>query len=294
MALVRCEKHNIPYNDSNPRGCPACAREEGGDNQATIMAELARASRRVDAISEPLPPLETVAAPPTPVETAVRSIKRPVLLFGIPAVLLLMVLLMRLTGPRFVEQPSPVAEASEIRPLTLVPGQPIAVLFAQLGAQQPQVHPSVRRIQRYYYGADLIFDTVNDVLYSFEIQVPNRIWRGLRVGLSQQEAQGAMALLGTATTTGPQTITPNEIGDYLVFPSLEQRPRRTITTEVRPPNGCYDVTVDVQPRSIGNVFDDGQSYTAIGRRGDTPSWTVTRIQVASRSMAGPLSGPPEC
>ncbi len=294
MALVRCEKHNIPYNDSNPRGCPACAREEGGDNQATIMAELARASRRVDAISEPLPPLETVAAPPTPVETAVRSIKRPVLLFGIPAVLLLMVLLMRLTGPRFVEQPSPVAEASEIRPLTLVPGQPIAVLFAQLGAQPPQVHPSVRRIQRYYYGADLIFDTVNDVLYSFEIQVPNRTWRGLRVGLSQQEAQGAMALLGTATTTGPQTITPNEIGDYLVFPSLEQRPRRTITTEVRPPNGCYDVTVDVQPRSIGNVFDDGQSYTAIGRRGDTPSWTVTRIQVASRSMAGPLSGPPEC
>lgn len=294
MALVRCEKHNIPYNDSNPRGCPACAREEGGDNQATIMAELARASRRVDAISEPLPPLETVAAPPTPVETAVRSMKRPVLLFGIPAVLLLMVLLMRLTGPRFVEQPSPVAEASEIRPLTLVPGQPIAVLFAQLGAQQPQVHPSVRRIQRYYYGADLIFDTVNDVLYSFEIQVPNRTWRGLRVGLSQQEAQGAMALLGTATTTGPQTITPNEIGDYLVFPSLEQRPRRTITTEVRPPNGCYDVTVDVQPRSIGNVFDDGQSYTAIGRRGDTPSWTVTRIQVASRSMAGPLSGPPEC
>lgn len=294
MALVRCEKHNIPYNDSNPRGCPACAREEGGDNQATIMAELARASRRVDAISEPLPPLETVAAPPTPVETAVRSMKRPVLLFGIPAVLLLMVLLMRLTGPRFVEQPSPVAEASEIRPLTLVPGQPIAVLFAQLGAQPPQVHPSVRRIQRYYYGADLIFDTVNDVLYSFEIQVPNRTWRGLRVGLSQQEAQGAMALLGTATTTGPQTITPNEIGDYLVFPSLEQRPRRTITTEVRPPNGCYDVTVDVQPRSIGNVFDDGQSYTAIGRRGDTPSWTVTRIQVASRSMAGPLSGPPEC
>ena len=294
MALVRCEKHNIPYNDSNPRGCPACAREDEGDNQATIMAELARASRRVDAISEPLPPLETVAAPPTPVETAVRSIKRPVLLFGIPGVLLLMVLLMRLTGPRFVEQPSPVAEASEIRPLTLVPGQPIAVLFAQLGAQQPQVHPSVRLIQRYYYGADLIFDTVNDVLYSFEIQVPNRTWRGLRVGLSQQEAQGAMALLGTATTTGPQTITPNEIGGYLVFPSLEQRPRRTITTEVRPPNGCYDVTVDVQPRSIGNVFDDGQSYTAIGRRGDTPSWTVTRIQVASRSMAGPLSGPPEC
>ena len=294
MALVRCEKHNIPYNDSNPRGCPACAREEGGDNQATIMAELARASRRVDAISEPLPPLATVAAPPTPVETAVRSMKRPVLLFGIPAVLLLMVLLMRLTGPRFVEQPSPVAEASEIRPLTLVPGQPIAVLFSQLGAQPPQVHPSVRRIQRYSYGADLIFDTVNDVLYSFEIQVPNRTWRGLRVGLSQQEAQGAMALLGTATTTGPQTITPNEIGDAWVLPSLEQRPRRTITTEVRPPNGCYDVTVDVQPRSIGNVFDDGQSYTAIGRRGDTPSWTVTRIQVASRSMAGPLSGPPEC
>ncbi len=294
MALVRCEKHNIPYNDSNPRGCPACAREEGGDDQATIMAELARASRRVEAISAPPPLPETVAVPPTPVERAIVGKKRPVLLFGIPTVLLLMVILMRLTGPRFVEQPSPVAEASEIRPLTLIPGQPIDVLFAQLGTQPPQPHPSVRRIQRYYYGADLIFDTVNNVLYSFEIRVPNRIWRGLRVGLSQQEAQGAIALLGTATTTGPQTITPNEIGAYLVFPSLEQRPRRTITAEVRPPNGCYDVTVDVQPRAIGKVFEDGQSYAAIGRRGDTPSWAVTRIQVASRSMAGPLSGPPEC
>ena len=294
MALVRCEKHNIPYNDSNPRGCPACSREEQGDDQATIMAELARASRRVDAIAEPLPLPEPVEEPPIPMEVVVGGKKRPVLLFGIPAILLLIVVLMRLTGPRFVEQPSPVVEASEIRSLTLIPGQQITVLFAQLGTQPPQPHPSQPRIQRYYYGADLIFDAVNDVLYSFEIRVPNRIWQGLRVGLSQQEAEGAIALLGTPTTTGPQTITPNEIIGYLVFPSLEQRPRRTISTEVRLPNGCYDVTVDVQPRAIGNVVDDGQSYVAIGRRGDTPSWAVTRIQVASRSMAGPLSGPPEC
>ena len=71
MALVRCEKHSIPYNDSNPRGCPACAREEKGDDQATMMAELARASRRVEAIPEPPPPPEPVAEPPTPMEVTV-------------------------------------------------------------------------------------------------------------------------------------------------------------------------------------------------------------------------------
>ena len=45
MALVRCPKHQIPYNDENPRGCPACAAETEEGGQASIMKELARRSR---------------------------------------------------------------------------------------------------------------------------------------------------------------------------------------------------------------------------------------------------------
>src|SRR5689334_15677328 len=42
MALVKCPKHKIPYNDANPRGCPACALEKEGGGH---MQELARASQ---------------------------------------------------------------------------------------------------------------------------------------------------------------------------------------------------------------------------------------------------------
>ena len=44
MAVVRCPIHRIPYNDSNPRGCPACAQEKEG-GAADVMQELARASQ---------------------------------------------------------------------------------------------------------------------------------------------------------------------------------------------------------------------------------------------------------
>jgi hypothetical protein len=293
MALVRCDKHNIPYNDANPRGCPACAREQRGDDQATVMAELARASRRVDAIPEP-PFVEPVTAAPDAEQSFEVRKKRPVLAYSIGAVVILAFILRQIMGPQFEEQVDPVIDPGEIRPLTLFPGQRVEVLFAQMGARQPQPHPSASRLQRYQYGQDLIFDAINNVLYSIEIRVPNRTWQGLRVGVSVQQAQGAVALLGTPTEDSTQTRSPTEVGGYLVFPSLAQRPVRTISTQVRPPNGCYDVTVELRPRTIGILTDDEQRYAAVGRPGDAVKWAVTQIQVVGRSMPGPLSGPPVC
>ena len=293
MALVRCDKHNIPYNDANPRGCPACAHEKGGDDQATVMAELARASRRVDAIQEP--PFVESLTPATDAEPSYEVRKKgPILAYGIAAVVVLAFILRQIMGPQFEEQVDPVIDPGEIRPLSLFPGQQVQVLFAQLGTQLPQPHPSASRLQRYHYGQDLIFDMINNVLYSIEIRVPNKTWQGLRVGVPMQEAQGAVALLGTPTEDSSQTRSPTQVGGYLVFPSLAQRPVRTISTQVRPPNGCYDVSVELRPRTIGILTDDEQRYAAVGRPGDAVRWAVTQIQVVGRSMSGPLSGPPVC
>jgi len=38
MALIRCPKHGVPFNDDNPRGCPACALEKEGGEQAQVSA----------------------------------------------------------------------------------------------------------------------------------------------------------------------------------------------------------------------------------------------------------------
>ncbi len=87
------------------------------------------------------------------------------------------------------------------------------------------------------------------------------------------------------------------LGQFLrqiVFPSLDQRPMRTLSAPVRPPNGCYDVTVELRPRAIGILNDGDQQYAAVGRSGDALSWAVTRIVAVARSVQGPLSGPPAC
>ncbi len=298
MALIRCPKHDIPYNSANPRGCPACAREEGGEDQATMMAELARASRRVDAIAdiqlpEPDPDPGLVLPEPTG-GIATLAKKRPALLIGVSALIGLVFILTRLMGPRLVELPDPATNAGEIRPLSVFPGQDVTVLFAQLGTQPPEPHPSVRAIQRYTYGEDLIFDAFNGTIHALEIRVPNRIWQGLRVGVSQQEAEGAVALLGPVARNEPTAAIPQELGPYLVFPSLDGRPRRILSTQVRPPNGCYDVTVEIRPRAIGTVPDGGLVYAAVGRKGDALSWVITSIRAVEPSVRDSLSGPAPC
>ena len=291
MALVRCPKHNIPYDNANPRGCPACARDRGGDDQAAIMAELARASRRVEVMPDLSPPEpEVVIEEPEPI----ARWRRPFMLYGVPIVLLLLFLLVRFTGPRFIDRPHPAPFAGQVLPLPLFPGQPVTVLFAHLGAQPPRSHPTAANIERYQYGTDLIIDAINGVVYSIQLRVPNRNWQGLRVGMSETETRGALALLGTVRDEGAATLTPDQIAGYQVFPSLAARPSRVFSARVRPPNGCYDVRVTLQPRVIGVVVDGGQRYVAVGRRNDVPLWVGTEVQVVSRSVAGPDAGGPVC
>src|SRR5262245_31854169 len=67
MALVRCPIHKIPYNDENPRGCPACALEKEGGGEAQVMQELARA------VQGPRRTTGTQAPPTEPVEPPRRS-----------------------------------------------------------------------------------------------------------------------------------------------------------------------------------------------------------------------------
>ena len=247
MALVRCPKHNIPYDKANPRGCPACARDRGGDDQATLMAQLARASRRVDVIPDVLPAEpDVLLEEPEPIAWW----RRPFVLYGVPIVLLLLFLLARFTGVRFIDQMHPAPFSGQVLPLPLFPGQPVTVLFAQLGVQPPRSHPTAANIERYQYGTDLIIDAINGVVYSIQIRVPNRNWRGLRVGISETEARGALALLGTVRDEGAPTLIPDQIAGYQVFPSLAARPRRVFSARVRPPNGCYDVRMTLQPRVI--------------------------------------------
>ena len=92
MALIRCPVHKIPFNDDNPRGCPACAREKGGKGRASIMQELAKA-QQVEVPppkAEPAPReskaktrLEDKGAPPThpafrrPSAATMPSLQRP-------------------------------------------------------------------------------------------------------------------------------------------------------------------------------------------------------------------------
>ena len=76
MPVVRCPVHDVPYNDENPRGCPACWQDKVGKDPAGLMKELARASQaipRVEILPPPtddeLPPMERLrtGAWPTPV-----------------------------------------------------------------------------------------------------------------------------------------------------------------------------------------------------------------------------------
>ncbi|MGD2136037.1 MAG: hypothetical protein PVF27_07755, partial [Gemmatimonadales bacterium] len=261
MALVRCPKHKIPYNDENPRGCPACAREKEGGGEADLMRELARMSRAVQAppdIAEPPPGRAPPApgAPPTarpvtepprrPVteesalqRLAKRAKERKWLSGGVTLIAILLVGLVVASGPDFVAEPHPVrVPDDQLRPLPIDPGVPIENVFALLGPQAPQSAPESRRLARYAYGTDLTIDALNGVVYAITYSVPNRRWRGLQVGVPQRLVEGALALLGIPQVSEPTGSQLRRVGKYAVYPSLEQRPARTLRTEVRPPNGC--------------------------------------------------------
>ena len=309
MALVRCTVHDIPYDDRNPRGCPACAEEKKGGGRASLMQELARASQAKQRVSG------TFSAPPTSTRSSRASAapaiepaesitgkrvalwQQSALKIGVPLIFVLVVAVLVLrSGSRFVGQLHPVpVSAADARPLVVNPNVPIRFVFSMLGQRLPSTHPEFRSLERYSYGSDLAIDALNGVVYAITLGIPNRSWNGLRVGMHQQQAEGALALLAPPQEAGPAFIPrPDTIRSYVVYRSLEGRPTQVLRGEVRPPNGCYDVNLRLQPRAIGFVLDGDRRYAAIAEVGDAPTWVLTRIEVFSRAMRGPYTGAAAC
>ena len=291
MGLVRCRTHNLMYNDLNPRGCPACDQQrKGRESETTLMRELARASTRET--REAAAAAELAEGSGRTLEELLPEWARR---FGLgtlavaAAVILgtLVILAVWLSRPSFAELVDPLAVGDPL-PFAITPGQPVEIVFSILGTQQPQPHPESDRVERYSYGAGLMIDAINGAVYSLEVGVSSRSWRGLRVGLPEREAEGTLALLANVQESGPiGQSQPEPVAGYLVFPSLELRPTKTLTAEVRPPNGCFDVVVMLQPRTIGVVVNGGERRAAVGREGGTINWAVSGFRVTSRSQLGP-------
>ncbi len=292
MTLVRCEIHGLVYNDENPRGCPACDMlQKGRESQASMMQELARASQKQDRSTQP-------AEDEEPRWTWIDRLRpdwipairgRNLVVGGSIVIVTLVITLVWLAQPRFLEQAHPVQVGGAIRPLAVTPGQPVTVVFSMLGTQPPRVHPSDANAERYSYGTDLFIDAINGFVYSISIGVPNRSWRGLYVGMPEREAQGAMSLLSEPIPGGIRTPpAPQLVAGYNVYRSLEARPIRNLTSEVRPPNGCFDVIVEMQPQADGLLLRSGRRYAVVGQEGDPLRWVVTRVRAVTRRRSGPL------
>jgi hypothetical protein len=185
-------------------------------------------------------------------------------------------------------------DESNIRPLAVNPNTPIQVVFTALGNKPPRPNPDSPRTARYSYGADLKVDAINGLVYAITLRIPNRSWRGLYAGMDQQKAEGTLARLGTPREEGSTDPPARVISDYVTYPSLEDRPKRTLRAEVRPPNGCFDVIVDLQPQAIGLLQDGEERFAVVARVGDAYRWVVTQIRVVSRSMTGPYAAGPSC
>lgn len=309
MALIRCPRHGIPYNDDNPRGCPACALEKEGGEQAQVMRELARASqvvRRPTGVTTAPPPEPRLSVPVTTPPRAPTmepgtlerlqhlARRRPIAAIGLPLSVILLGMLLFRSGPKFVEQPSPVPYHGAVLPLPIEPGAALTTVFGVLGVQPPRPSPEGTSLERYSYGSDLAVDGLNGTVYAISLLVPNRSWHGVRVGIPEQEVEGALALLGPPQPAAPP-VNPraDTLRGLLVYPSLEGRPARSLKAEVRPPNGCYDVVVTIQPRASGILVSGDRQYAVIGPPQIQLDWVATRVQVINRAVSGP-AGPTAC
>lgn len=291
MALVRCRTHGLMYNDLNPRGCPACDQQrKGRESETTLMRELARASTRDT--QEALDGARSGEGLGLNLEELLPEWARR---FGVrtlavsAAILLgaLLLIVVWLSRPTFAQLVDPAAPGDPL-PLAVNPGQSIEIVFSILGTQQPRPHPDFPRVERYSYGAGLQIDAINGAIYALNIAVSSRSWRGLRVGISEREAEGTLALLAHIQPDGPiGNATPELVGGYQVFPSLQRRPIRTLTAAVRPPNGCFDVVVELRPRTTGVLVNGADRQAVVGREGDPLEWAVTRFTVTNRAQAGP-------
>ncbi len=306
MTLIRCPTHKIPYNDENPRGCPVCAQEKESGGQPTVMQELARVSQVIrmpdgaDEATETQQPASEDAE--SGWSTAPRAETPPVdegllrrafgahrgLWLGAVVIVALGIVLLRTVGPRFVEQPHPAPLVSDLLPLPIEPNTSINAVFAMLGSQPPQTHPDASQLARYSYGSDLAVDVLNGTVYAITFSITNRSWSGLWIGLQERQAEGTLALLGVPQEAdSPSMPTAQTINGYQVYGSLDERPRRTLKAEVRPPNGCYDVLADLRPKQIGLIIDGDRRFVAVAREGASPEWVVTRVRIVSRALGGP-------
>ena len=215
-------------------------------------------------------------------------------LLSIAAVLIVVfgIMWIATTRQRFVEQEHPhlLDDDTLLLPLAVPVDAPMETVFSILGTRAPRPVPDQPRLQRYSYGTDLEVDAINGRVYAISIRVPNRQWQGLRVGMSEANAQGALMLLGPPRQFGSAVTTrPQDMGGYSVYLSMDERPRKTIGAEVRPPNGCFDVLVDVQPKLAGFVIDGERRYPTLGRGDVSPEWLVTQIRIVSRATVGPFA-----
>ncbi len=318
MPVVRCPKHDVPYNDQNPRGCPACWQEKVGDDPASLMRELARASRdipRVEILPPPtedeLPSLDRLStgawpAPvtqppraPTPEPTAMEKFGQFVRghlpsILGAGAVVLTVALLWIISRPTFTESLVPMPPVGPALPFPVTLNAPVVGAFALFGPQNAEVSPDSPSLARYDFGKGTLLDALNGVVYAITLTTPERSWEGIRVGMAERSARGRLALLGPVREDDAPAGAPFPFAGYLAYRNLASLPERVITAEVRPPNGCYDVEATIAPQVIGTAARGDEAFVAVARRGGSASWVVHRVRAVSRALAGPYAGAPAC
>lgn len=317
MAVVRCPTHNVPYNDENPRGCPACWQERFGSDPSNVMRELARASKAIPHVEilpppteEEVPPIERLSKAwpppvtppprlptpePTRLERLLRFVRRnATAVVGSVIVVVGAVLVWVITRPTFEPAliPPPVAEAP--LPFPGRPNTPIMGLFVLLGPQTQRVNPDDARMTRYGFGTGVTVDVFNGTVYAVTLTSVARSWEGLRVGELERPARGRLALQGPIRDVEPEAAAPFPFGGYLAYRRMADLPARRLIAEVRPPNGCYDVELTIAPQVIGTATRGDESFVAIARRGAAATWVVHQVRAFSRAMRGPYGGPPVC
>jgi len=214
---------------------------------------------------------------------------------AVGVIFVLVIALLVLSGPSFRNGMYPMSATGNLRPLPLQPNMNITVAFGALGTKSPKANPDSRQLARYTYGSDLTVDALNGVIYAITIRIPNRTWRGLHAGMSERTARGALALLGRIVEPEAEAVPPpEEVAGYWVYPSLDSRPSRVLQVQIRPPNGCFDLQVDLQPQAVGTLDDGEHRYAVVGTESAALDWVVTQVRVVSRSLRGPYSGAPAC
>jgi hypothetical protein len=308
MGLVRCPTHKIPYNEDNPRGCPACASERDASGDDAAIRELQRASRIARGVEdaprgadEPLiefltPQPEQPVPEPTRLQRAGRVIRRYRYLVGSSVVIvLLLAAFYMLNRPEFVAAPDPPLTDVEPRPLALQPNAAVSALAELLGPRQPVAIPGRPELARYSYGERLSVDVRNGRVQVINVGVANRSWRGVLVGVSENAVRGALALLGEVQEERPDQVRgPSTVAGHRVYPSLEERPTRVLSVTVRPPNGCFDVEVTLRPRVAGILLHDDMRYASLGRGDISIEWASTEYRVINRMLVGAGSSTATC